>query len=218
MNDLILPPLLNSIKVASNPYQTAIEHVQRRKAGAGDLFWAPSETQARLAIVLEPEVDCSRTLEMVPLMMVALSDCLAVLLPPQVAVQFRDERFVIVNGAVVATIEMTIAGDHQNEDLQAIPDWSVVGLSLEMKWPEDAQDPGDQPDITVLAEEGWDDPDLQKFIETFARHFLSWMVSWNDDGFEAISRAWKFKAENEQTPDMSAILKQVQMCESKMSE
>ena len=203
----ILPPLLNAIEVSDNPNQNAIERVLSQKAGAGDFFWARSNTTANVAIVLEPEVGRARCLEMVPLTMVAVSDCLAVLLPPQVAIQFRDEKSVVINGGVVGYVEMAMAASFQNN----VPDWLVISVNLEMVWTQNDGDPGEHPEITVLSEEGWEDPNFEKFIETFARHFLSWMVNWSDDGFDAISRAWKFKAENQCVPDMTIINEQMKL-------
>jgi len=71
-----------------------------------------------------------------------------------------------------------------------------------------------QPDLTTLDEEGFENPDHIKFIETYARHFLSWLAVWNEDGFATIARSWKFKAENEMAPDMEQFGKFVSIHES----
>jgi BirA family biotin operon repressor/biotin-[acetyl-CoA-carboxylase] ligase len=203
MDELILPPLLNAI-CCEQPFQTAIEQVRQRKAGAGDLFWSRDQAIANIAIVLEPEVTRDRVIEMLPLTLVALSDCLAVLLPPQVGVGFRDCFHLVVNGGVAGTIRAAISKIDSNTD---IPDWLVLELKVGLERTDTDEEPGLQPDITTMDEEGWEDISLNKFIETFARHFLSWLVAWQDDGFGKIARAWKFKSEDKKDPDIMKFIK-----------
>ena len=213
MNDLTIPPLLNPREV-DKPFETAIESVRTRQAGAGDLFWTTSPTQADFAIVLEPDVSRVQALEMVPMALVALSDCLAVLLPPQVAIMFRDEQTVVVNGGIVGGVNAAMA---RTENENETPDWMVVSVKLGLQRLDNAGDPGLQPDITTLDEEGWENPDLYQLIETFSRHFLSWMAVWDDGGFSQIARAYKFKAEDESCPDMNVIARNITVFESKNS-
>ncbi|VAV89441.1 hypothetical protein MNBD_ALPHA08-2535 [hydrothermal vent metagenome] len=210
MTDLQLPPLLNAIKV-SKPFETSVDRVRERKSGAGDLFWANSQCQADFAVVLEPDVSRQSAVEMIPLVLVALADCLAALLPPQVAIQFRDNQHVIVNGGVAGGLNVAMAKQRQGSD---IPDWLVLSIKLDLRRSDDAVDPGLAPDVTTLDEEGWEAPDLQELIETFARHFLSWMAAWDDEGFKPVARAWKLKAESEIEPDLNAISENVIMFES----
>lgn len=213
MSDLLLPPLLNPIEV-SGPFETAITCVRQRKCGAGDFFWEPSLTQADFAIVLEPDVVADRAVEMVPLAMVAASECLAVLLPPQVAVQFRDHQVITVNGGTVGSITTAMARQTSQSDP---PDWLVLSIKIALAWPEETDDPGLQPDVTALQEEGWGNPDVHKILETFARHFLTWISVWQEEGFEPVARAWKFKDENEAEPDMAAVLQNLKLFESTMA-
>ena len=65
MDELILPPLLNAV-CCEQPFQSAIEQVRQREAGAGDLFWSRDKVTANIAIVLEPEVTKDRAMEMMP--------------------------------------------------------------------------------------------------------------------------------------------------------
>ncbi len=208
---VILPPLLNSIET-ENPFDSAVERIKQGKSGAGDFYWSTaSPTTAHISIVLEPDVSPKQAAEMIPLALVALSDCLAVLLPPQVAVEFRESKFVVVNGGVAGNASAAISSA---TDQSGNPQWMVLSIMAVLSRPKDAEDPGHQPDITTLDEEGWENPDPGDFIETFARHFLSWMISWEDDGFQPVARAWKFKAEDKQEPDLDFISKSVQIIES----
>lgn len=210
MSKIILPPLLNAIE-APDPYEAAIARIRQRNSGAGEVFWQYTKSYVELAIVLEPDVDQLRASEMVPLGLVALSDCLAVLLPPQVAVQFRSEQYVIVNGGAVGGVRAAMARPEKDSN---IPNWLVLSLNVHLQWSEDDGDPGLHPDVTSMSEEGWEEPDHVEFVETYARHFLSWMAVWEDDGFAAVQRAWKFKAEDETEADMKSIAANIEMFES----
>lgn len=212
MSDLILPPLLNAIET-TEPFLTSIEKVRKGKAGAGDVFWRRDKHVADFSIILEPDVVQQRALEMSPLAMVALSDCLAVILPPQVAVQFRSDTEVVVNGGTVGGIKTSMAKTGTDQD---VPDWLVHSISIGLIRKDNQQDPGFEPDITTLDEEGWELPESDKFIETYARHFLSWLAVWNEDGFAPIARAWKFKAENEREPDLESVTGNISLFESKI--
>ncbi len=210
MDNLILPPLLNAV-ISQQPFDQAIDQVRHRRAGAGDLFWSPDKLTSNMAIILEPEVAANQALEMVPLAMVALGDCLGVLVPPQVAVQFRYPLRVVVNAGVTGEISAAIAATGNDND---VPDWLVLGIKINLARADDAPDPGEQPDITTLDEEGCEDLTQTKFIETYARHFLSWIASWQDEGFLPIARSWKFKAEDQNDPDMAELRKAVAVYES----
>ncbi len=210
VDEPVLPPLLNGI-FAENPFGAAVDQVRGRKAGAGDLFWSNNAHIAKIAIVLEPEVDRATSLQMVPLAVVALCDCLAILLPPQVAVQIRGGDDVIVNAGKVGGVRAAISKTNTESE---VPDWLVVAIEVAISRRETDPEPGLQPDVTTLDEEGCENTDVVNFIQTFARHFLSWLAGWQDDGFAPVVRAWKFKAEAETEPDMKQIEREISVFES----
>jgi len=199
----LVPPLLRAIE-APEPFETALLNLRAGDAGigAGDLFWSPQKLVSNLAIVLEPDVSARDAMQMIPLAMVALGDCLGVLVPPQVAVQFRHPLQIVVNGGVAGNVTATMAPT-QSED--EVPAWLVLGIETGLARADDALAPGLQPDLTTLDEEGSENLNHIKFIETYARHFLSWMAIWQEEGFAPIARSWKFKAEDESDPDMAKI-------------
>lgn len=202
MTEPILPPLLNAVQ-SEAPFESAINNVQIRKAGAGDLLWSKDQKRVKFAIILEPDVSTEKAVEMLPLTLVALGDCLGVVVPPQVGVQFRPPLQATVNAGIVGGVEAAMA---ETKSVSDIPDWLVVGIEVGLARQNDDAEPGLDPDITTLDEEGCEDLDRNKFIETFARHFLSWMAIWDDDGFAPIARSWKFKAEDESDPIIEMML------------
>ncbi len=208
----LVPPLL-SANQANDPFPDAIGLVRRRKAGAGDLFWFHDKARVQLAVVLEPDVSMVRALEMAPLTMVALCDCIGAVAPPQVGVQFRTPMIVTVNGGIVGSIDAAVS--HSVTDNE-VPDWLIIGLGVALKYGPDEQEPGMRPELTTLEEEGCGDLDGIRFIETFARHFLSWIATWNDEGFASIARSWKFRAEDQSEPDLNLIRNVIRVYESKV--
>ncbi len=196
-----LPPLLNAV-LAENPFEDAIAGLRARKAGAGDVFFSDDTDRARFAVILEPDVPAAKALEMVPLAMAALGDCISALVPPQVAVQFRPTLRVLVNNGIAGGIKAAIS---QTASDNEIPDWMVIGVETGLSRDAGLPEPGEQPDITTLDEEGCDNLDRNRFIETFARHFLTWLSIWQEDGFAPVARSWKFKDEEQNQPDMDVI-------------
>lgn len=212
MDDMILSPLFKSICL-EDPFEGAIDLVRKRQAEVGDLFWSPDNSTASLAIVLAPEVAFDRVVEMLPLSMVALGECLAEILPPQVSVRFRDLKTVIINDGVVGHVEAAVA---KTKLISDVPDWLVIGVVVKLDHSGVEAEPGAQPDITALIEEGWDNVDRNKFIEIFSRHFQSWLAIWQDDGVGRLADGWKLKSEDESEPDMNRFSEIILQFESKL--
>lgn len=200
------PPLLTGYAVKGDvaPLVAALEAIARGDAGAGDFFWSRLFETARCAIVLEPETDAGSSLVMVPLAMVALGDALGAIGPPNLAITFAWPNQILANGALVGTVTMdfpdiTEADEH--------PDFAVLTLDLALNWQADnetASAPGTDLRHTVLHEEGCGDLDRTVIVEAFARHLLSWIDSWEQDGFKAVHAAWLFKA-HEREKEMSVV-------------
>ena len=45
-------------------------------------------------------------------------------------------------------------------------------------------------DRTALHEEGFGEVETLPLLESFIRHFLAWMNTWQDDGFDQVCAAW----------------------------
>lgn len=189
------PPLLTGhpVKAPEKPFAEAVKGaLNNRHFGAGDVLWGKSTDMVHWAVVLEPEVALATAQQMMPLAMAAIGDCLGVLTPPQVAVTFRWPGTILINGAEAGRISAAVPKEAGKND---IPDWLVIGLDLGLKRPANAPEPGETPDQTVLADEGGDALDRTRVIESFSRHFLTWLHNWQDDGFKSVADSWLFRAE-----------------------
>lgn len=191
--DPTFPPLLNGhgVKSPLRPFNHAITGARTREFGAGDVVWSRNTALFDCAIVLEPEVAYERALEMLYLSMVALGDAIGALSPPEIAVTYWWPQTIRVNGAYAG--EVRIAAGPQ--DGAGVPEWLVLGAEIAMRGDLSDPDPGRHPDRTSLQEEGAGEFNRTDLIESYCRHFLTWLHSWEQDGFRPVHEAWLFRAD-----------------------
>src|ERR1700704_2320377 len=133
LEDPQFPPLLkgHAVKAPVGPFAQACRLARARKLGAGDVMWSRNTARAQLAIVLEPEVALERALQMAPLLMVALGDCLGSLCPPKVAIQYRWPAGILLNGSTAGEVRLAAPSVPAAE----VPAWLAVGADLDIAAP-----------------------------------------------------------------------------------
>lgn len=192
--DPTFPPLLNGHDVpgTESAFKTACDRAATGELGAGDVVWSRHASRIDVAIILEPEVPLDTAVQMLPVSMVAIGDCLGALTPPQVGVTFTWPGDIRVNGANAGNMRAAAGG---KRDVTATPDWMVLGLELQHRREAGEPEPGMVPDQTWLSEEGCEELTRTEIIESFSRHFLTWLNDWNEDGFKSVHASWLFRAE-----------------------
>ncbi len=198
--DPVFPPLLTGhpIKAPRRPIEHACLEAQHGTLGAGDLVWSRDTGRAECAFVLEPEVTLATALQMSALAQVALADSLGALLPPAVAVHLRWPGTILVNGAAAGEIRLAVPATVTD----AVPDWMVVGMRLQLRHDRTDKEPGELPDETSLGEEGGGDLTRTDILQSFAAHFLTWLNIWQDDGFRPVHESWIARAEGDRVGAM----------------
>lgn len=194
MPDPIFPPLLkgHAIESDADAFETACAGALSGKLGAGDVVWSRNPYNLDLAIVLEPDVPATAAAQMMPLLMVAVGDSIGALTPPQVGQTFTWPGIVRINGAEAGAVRGALPRDAAPD---VPPAWLVVGLKLRhMRAPKDPE-PGEVPDLTWLGEEGGGELTRTDMIESFCRHFLTWLNHWDDEGFRPVHESWLYRAE-----------------------
>lgn len=188
------PPLLNGIKVKGHPrpFERAQQDVEAGKAQAGDFFWTPSERFLECALVLEPETHTTRSLHMLFAIMVAFGDSFGALAPPEVGMFYRWPATFVLNEAEVGRARIAIAPTTADDE---IPAWLVVGIKVELKGKKNDLNPGENMGRTNLFEEGVGDLPHRQLLESFSRHFLVWIHTWNEDGFKPVHENWVGRSE-----------------------
>lgn len=197
------PPVFTGHAVAADvdPFAVAVEGAVSGSYGAGDVVWSEDHRRAAAAFILEPETPLVVAAQMVPVMMVALGDALGAIGPPNLALTFRWPGTILANGGIVGTVAFHSSGNTTSD----IPDYIVVGFELALDTSADSLgEPGLDPNVTALFEEGCGELDRTSIIEAVARHFLSWIDGWTHDGFHAAHQSWLSRANDlDQHIDMS---------------
>jgi biotin-(acetyl-CoA carboxylase) ligase len=189
------PPLLkgHGVHASLAPFAEACRAAQARELGAADIVWSRASASAALAIVLEPEVALECALQMAPLLMVALGDCLGALCPPQVGVQYRWPMGILLNGSPAGEVRIGAP----RVPLKEVPGWLVVGAELAVMAPRDGRQDWSN---TSLEEEAGAGINRSDILASLASHFLSWVNTWQEVGFRPICAAWLSRAEGRQKP------------------
>lgn len=174
----------------------AIDGARAGRFGAADVLWCGEHGRAEVAIVLEPDVDADRCCELLAVMFLAVADCLGALMPPQTAVYLRWPATVLVNAGDAGRIGLALA--EPGED--GTPDWAVVGVRLQLASLADEQAPGQNVDVTSLAEEGGAALSAATLLPAIAAHFLVWLDRWQEHGFAALQMPLFARTEGSDAP------------------
>jgi biotin-(acetyl-CoA carboxylase) ligase len=187
------PPLLKGYPVPASktPFDEACRRVRAGEIGAGDVVWSLDTALADLAVVLEPEVPLDRAVQMAPLLMVALGDCLGALGPPKLAMQYRWPTSILLNGSVAGDVRIAAPRVTPGQ----IPQWLVVAVRLAIA----AEGTRSDWSRTSLAEEADATLTRTDILQSLAAHFLTRLNAWNDDGFRPVHDQWLFRAEGRET-------------------
>lgn len=188
-----LPPLITGFAVAASEeaFAAAKAAVKAGGAGAGDLFWSEALNRLDLALVLEPDVPAMRALQVHMAVMVALGDALGALGPPEMAVHYRWPSTLLINGAEAGRVRTALSLSANGED---VPAFMVTSATLNIH-PDVADEPGLAPETTSLWDEGCADIDSTRLVESVSRHILTWIDTWETDGFHPVHEMWCGRAE-----------------------
>lgn len=179
------PPILtgHAIKAPAEAFETACRRAASGELGAADIVWARSTQRAEMALILEPEVSRRVALQIKPLFFSAIADSLGTLMPPKTAVHLRWPNSILLNGAFVGQVKFALAQSGPDD----VPDWLVVGASIQVASPHIDREPGEAEQLTSVFDEGGGDVDRTQILRSLSAHMLSWLQVWQDDGFKAVA-------------------------------
>ncbi len=196
--DPTFPPLLtgHDVKSPARAFDHALAGARAGTLGAGDLVWSRNTQRLECALVLEPEVPRARSMEILPVAMVAFADAFGALAPPEVGVLYRWPNKLRINAGEIGEMRLVAS---ENSDGDGVPDWLVLDLGVQMRPAKMIDDPGTDMDFTNLLEEGCGEITRSELIESYARHLLTWIHSWTIDGFRSVHDAWLDRAEDKES-------------------
>jgi len=192
-----LPPVYSLHETPGADPTAAALQAARRGDEEGALFWDSACPDLRFALLLHPDAPLAPSLDLLIVASVGVGDALAALTPPQLPVAFGWPNRILLNAGAVA--HLTIAAAEAPAD--AIPDWMVLSVKVDMaaNWEDDA--PGARAHLTNLAEEGADDIGQVELLEAISRHLLSWVARWqSEEGLTPALASWRARSVDQSEP------------------
>jgi biotin-(acetyl-CoA carboxylase) ligase len=154
--------------------------------GAGTLVYVGRFDLAEFAVVLEPDEPLRQARLAFYAGMVALADALAALAQPETAIGIDWPDAISVNYGLVGGGRLAWPQGASEDEM---PAWLVFGGSVRTVSMTGAE-PGLNPLVTALEEEGFTDVASNQVVEGFARHFMVALDAWKESGFDTVAKSY----------------------------
>jgi biotin-(acetyl-CoA carboxylase) ligase len=183
--ELILPPPFTLVRLRE--LGDAFAHAKSIAAerGAGTLVHVGRFDLAEFAVVLEPEEPLRQARRVFYAGMAALADAITAQAQPETSLAILWPDAITVNLGMVGGGRLAWP---QGIGEDETPPWLVFGAMIRTASMTGAE-PGANPEITALAEEGFDTVSDQ-LVGSFARHFMVAIDAWQEQGFNAVARGY----------------------------
>ncbi len=158
-----------------------------RGAEDGTLLWRDRQDRLEAAVILHPDEGLEQAALVTYVGMLGLADGLGAVAPPLLEITFTWPAGINVNGTPLGHVRLALPADAPPG---AVPDWLVLYLVINIAT-EDPEAALVDLSVTYLAEEGCPDITSGAMLESFARHFLKWANTWQDDGFDTVRSVWR---------------------------
>jgi biotin-(acetyl-CoA carboxylase) ligase len=184
--ELTLPPLFTLVRLRE--LGDAFAHAQSIAAeqGAGTLVYVGRFDLAEFAMVLEPDEPLRKARRSLYAGMTALADALAVHAQPETAITIDWPDSILVNAGLVGGGRLAWPQAVKEDET---PPWLVFGAMIRTVSVSGIE-PGLNPLVTALEEEGFTDAMSDKVLESFARHFMVAVDGWQEKGFGAVAHRY----------------------------
>lgn len=153
-------------------------------SGAGTLVYVGRFDLSEFAVVLEPNEPLRTARRALYAGMVALTDALRAYAPPNKAVTIDWPDAIRIDGGLVGGGRLGWPASAKEDEP---PPWLVFGAMIRTVSMSDNA-PGVHPLASALEQEGFGDAGAVQITESFARHLMMAIDSWQVDGFDALSR------------------------------
>jgi hypothetical protein len=186
MSQPSFPPLFSGLAVEGqiDPFDKACVEAARG-CDAGLVVYNLGANTLQAALVFAPDVVLEDAMAMMPLCGVGFQNALGALAPPEVAVHLDWAGALRINGASCGRLRVGASGT----DPAAEPDWLVISLELPL-WPT-SDTPGDTPDQTALYAEGCADVNAVDLLESWVKHTLVGINTWQEEGVAPLHKEWR---------------------------
>lgn len=184
--ELTLPPPYTPVRLRE--FGDAFEQAKALapERGAGTLTYVGRFDLAEFALVLEPEEPLRQARRAFYAGMAALADALAALAEPETAINIDWPDTLTVNFGLVGGGRLAWP---QGAREDAVPDWLVFGAMIRTASVPGAE-PGANPNVTALDEEGFGETLSSHVVESFARNFMVALDAWQESGIGAVAKSY----------------------------
>lgn len=209
-DEIELPPLYEPVWVERTDSAGAhAERLARHGAGEGTLVWTGAQDadltaggthwfsppgNLHCALVLEPEFDVDACMQLGYVAMTSMGAALSAKVTPMTAVTYRLPGQLALNGLRSGRLQLT-AGRRGGGEAPAPErpfDYLVLAWAVNVA----RHPPNPEPErYNALHASGAGDVTPAALLEAYARHFLSAINRWAQDGFEPVRRAWLDRAD-----------------------
>jgi len=184
--ELSLPPPFTAVRLREVGDAFAYAISIAGEQGAGTLVYVGRFDLAEFAVVLEPDEPLAQARRAFYAGMVALADALAAHAQPETTIDFNWPDSISVNGGLVGGGRL---GWPQGVSETETPPWLVFGAMIRTVSMTGIE-PGLNPLSTALEEEGFSDVLSNELVESFARHFMVAIDSWQESGFGEVAKEY----------------------------
>lgn len=181
--ELSLPPPFTPIRLRE--FGDAFEHAVTvaPEQGAGTLVYVGRFDLTEFAVVVEPDEPLAQARRVLYAGMVALADALSSYALPETSVTIGWPDSISVNLGLVGGGRL---GWPRGASEHEVPPWLVFGAMIRTVSMTGAE-PGLNPLVTALEEEGFTEGLSNHVVESFSRHFMLAIDSWQEKGFGAVA-------------------------------
>jgi len=182
--DLPPPFRLVTLREVGDAFAHAVAHAADE--GAGTLVHVGRFDLAEFAVVLEPDEPLHLARRAFYAGMAALADALTVHAPPETPLDIDWPDAIKVNWGLVGGGRLAWP-PHADENEP--PEWIVFGAMIRLVSLAEG-DPGLRPLSAALEDEGFDEMAADRLVESFARHLMVTLDTWQEQGFPAVAKTY----------------------------
>ena len=184
--DLVLPPAFTPVRLRERGDAFAHAIAIAAQEGAGTLVHVGRFDLAEFAVVLEPEEPLARARLAFYAGMTALTEAIVAHAPPETLIEIAWPDAVTINFGLVGGGRLAWPEGVAETD---VPPWLVFGGMIRTDLM-DLHEPGLNPNVTSLAQEGFENVETAEVIASFAKNFMVALDSWQERGFAAVARPY----------------------------
>lgn len=150
------------------------------------IICAEREDVLDCAVILHPETDLSHAMPAIYVAALGLGDALGAEVPPGIDMTFLWPRIIEANLGSVARLGLLVSNGMSDT---GVPHWIAVRATIQVGGLEGDWREGVFPETSLFGE-GCVEVTCAQLLESFARHFLTWINRWQEDGFDPVRAMW----------------------------